>query len=106
MDTEDLTRLQKKTYVYEIIEAGFFYMAWGTPGCKNLNLLKDFKKPENKWKYHFFYTSQMDFNEIWKKSQKTFKFPLYIIADKIDQHLEAIIKKKSGFSGFLPSKQH
>lgn len=48
MDTEDLTRLQKKTYVFEIIEAGFFYMAWGTPGCKNLNLLKDFKKPENK----------------------------------------------------------
>jgi len=99
-------RQRCKNISFDYSANDWYIPQWGTRGGNNYRLLIDIKKPEEKRKYYFFKTTQMDFQHLHQYKQKKFRYPCYYIIKKIDHALHSSANgKTSGFKYAYPSKK-
>ena len=101
----DSKREQLRADSISIRNNGWFIPRWTERGGKNKQLIEDMKLPIDQAQFYRFRESDMDYNKIIPKSKMTQKYPLYVVADKLDQHLTELHGKKTGFVDDIPTKE-
>jgi hypothetical protein len=84
---------------------GWYIPEWGTRGCLNAKILNSFNVIKSERKYHIFRKKKFDLVSQAKHKRSKFKYPCYMVVKRLDQVLQRIVGKKSGFRGCLPSKK-